>query len=155
MQFSKEHIFVCVWFERRVCLPHSSSRCVKWGFSFACSSPLSYGWGSFSHSTVLLLAASFIVAVCTVRCWQERGGENVRPPHQCCQAPGPCDRQPAKAEDSQHPHQQAWRLGGCFTQVGEDCVEEEGTTWMQVKITYLTVTTELLCRHHSEYENVP
>lgn len=50
----------------------------------------------------------------------------MRPPHQRGQAPGPRDRQPAEAEDPEHPHQQARGLGRRLPQVGAGCATALG-----------------------------
>lgn len=43
----------------------------------------------------------------------------MRPPHQRHQAQRPCHRQPVKAENCQHPHQQAQRLGDAGPEVSK------------------------------------
>lgn len=63
------------------------------------------------HTTLPLLSCPRLVQLCPVCRRPTRGGEDVRPPHQRHKAPGPRHGQPVKAENCQHPHQQAGRLG--------------------------------------------
>lgn len=57
------------------------------------------------------------VQLCPVRRRPQGGGEDVRPPDQRRQTQRSRDCQPAEAEDSQYPDQQAWSLGDNVTEV--------------------------------------
>lgn len=64
-----------------------------------------------------------LVQLRPVCCRPQRGGENVRPPHQRRQTPRPRDCQPVETEDPEYPDQQAWSLGDNVTEVSRDCAD--------------------------------